>query len=83
MVQVPEFLTDTEKAQLYVAGEPLQQRFLAENLAGLVQGSGPAALSALSSQLEGLASALDEDGQVCPWTLCISALLERVPQLRS
>ncbi|GAB4823519.1 hypothetical protein N2152v2_010565 [Parachlorella kessleri] len=61
--EVPDSLTDTEKAQLYVAGEPFQQRFLAENLAGLVQGSGQAALSALSSQLEGLASALDEDGQ--------------------
>jgi hypothetical protein len=61
---VPESLTDAEKAQLYAVGEPVQQQFLLENLAGLVKGSGPSAFAAISSQLPRLAEVAGEEGQV-------------------
>lgn len=63
-VQVSEALTDTERAKVYAAGQPVQQQFLAHSLAGLVATSGPAAFVAIAPRLPQLADALDEEGQV-------------------
>lgn len=62
--QVPEGLPDEQRAALYAAGQPVQQRCLVDNLPALVAGGGAAAWAAVASRLPALAEAADEDGQV-------------------
>lgn len=67
-LQVPEGLPPAERAALCARGDPVQQRFLVDNLRGLVCEAGPAALAALAEPVGTLAAAADEE--------CASALAD-------
>lgn len=64
-MQVPEGISDTERAQLYMSGgQTIQQAAVLENLPGLLRAAGKGAFATISRSLADASKQLDGEGQL-------------------